>query len=140
MALGPALRMVGRWLMAASYVAVGVSHFTNPTFFLAIMPPYLPWHEELVALSGVAEIVGGVGVLFPATRRLAGWWIIALLIAVYPANIHMLINDVYPPGVEPNRLMLWLRMPVQFIFGLWALWACEIWPKPKRAAADPATR
>ena len=66
--------------------------------------------------------------------------VIALLIAVYPANIHMLINDVYPPGVEPNRLMLWLRMPVQFIFGLWALWACEIWPKPKRAAADSATR
>ena len=131
---GAVLRTLGRWLLAASYISVGVSHFTNPAFFLAIMPPYLPWHDALVAISGAAEIAGGIGVLFPATRRLAGWGIVALLIAVYPANIHMLVNDVYPPGVEPNRLLLWLRMPAQFLFALWALWACEIWPRPTTRA------
>ena len=136
---GDRFRAPARWLMALSYVSVGISHFTQPETFVAIMPPYLPAHHELVLLSGVFEILGGIGVLVPRTRRFAGWGILALLVAVYPANIHMLVNDIYLPGMEPNRLLLWLRMPLQLGFALWAAWACEIWPPVRPVYAGTVT-
>jgi uncharacterized membrane protein len=83
------LRMISRWLLAALMIGAGVMHFVNPGFFLKIMPPYLPYHLELVYFSGVCEIVLGILLLIPRYRRLAGWGIIALLIAVFPANIYV---------------------------------------------------
>ena len=77
------------YFMSISYVAVGVTHFTNSDFFLHIMPDYLPWHLELVYLSGIFEIILGILILFQQTRKLAGWGLIALLIAVFPANIYL---------------------------------------------------
>ena len=120
-----------RWLIAGSFVAVGVEHFRQPQLFVGIVPPYLPSHLALVYISGVFEVLGGVGLLWSRSRRFAGWGLIALLIAVYPANIHMLVNDVYLEGMARERWLLWLRMPLQFFFAGGVLIAAEIW-RPKR--------
>ncbi|MGF1468528.1 MAG: MauE/DoxX family redox-associated membrane protein [Sandaracinaceae bacterium] len=109
--------------MAALYIAAGVNHFVNPDFYLSIMPPYLPWHDALVALSGVAEVICGVGLLIPRTRAPAAWATIALLVAVFPANLHMAIADV-PMGSPPQStgLLRWIRLPVQLVLVAWAWW------------------
>ena len=95
------VKTISLWLMAAFYVFAGLNHFRAPEFYLPIMPPYLPWHAELVFLSGVAEVMIGVGLLVPRTRVLAAWGAIALLVAVFPANIHMALADV-PVGDPPQ--------------------------------------
>ncbi len=88
-----------------------------------MMPPYLPWHLQLVYLSGIAEIVCGVGVMIPPTRKLAAWATIALLLAVYPANIHVAVNNVPMLGAEEGAgLANWVRLPFQFILIAWAGW------------------
>ena len=115
------------FLMAAFYVAAGIAHFLTPEFYLEIMPPYLPWHLPLVVASGMAEIALGVLLLIPATRYAAAWGVVALLIAVFPANLHMAINQVQPAHApawmgQPTPLALWLRLPVQAFLVLWAWW------------------
>ena len=117
------LRRIFRYLLAVFFVLAGANHFWNPSFYLQIMPPYLPWHGELVFISGICEILGGIGVLFPQPlRRIAGWGLVALLIAIFPANLHMAMNDVPMPGRPPNPTLNWLRLPFQLVFILWALW------------------
>ncbi|ACY16793.1 DoxX family protein [Haliangium ochraceum DSM 14365] len=108
------------WLMAAVYVGAGVMHFLRPEAYAAIMPDYLPWHMALIYLSGVAEIVLGIAVLVPRTRRLAAWGIIALLIAVFPANIHAAVEQVSIAGADP--VINWYRLPLQAVFIAWAWW------------------
>jgi len=110
-------------LLALFFVGAGVNHFVNPDFYLAIVPPYLPAHGALVAVSGFFEIVGGLGVLLPATRSAAGWGLIALLLAVFPANLHMALNpEPFVAGGFP-RWALYARLPLQLVFILWAYWA-----------------
>jgi uncharacterized membrane protein len=117
------LRRIFRYLLAVCFVLAGANHFWNPRFYLQIMPPYLPWHSELVLISGVCEILGGIGVLFPQPlRRIAGWGLVALLIAVFPANLHVAMNNVPLPGRLPNPTLNWLRLPFQLVFIFWALW------------------
>lgn len=107
-------------LMSLFYTAAGINHFINPNFYLRMMPPYLPLHLELVYLSGLIEIALGIAIAIPRVRRLAAWGIIALLIAVYPANIHMALHpELFP---EFSRLGLYLRLPVQILFIAWAYW------------------
>jgi uncharacterized membrane protein len=114
-------KRIALFALSAMFVMVGVSHFTNPDFFVRIMPPYLPAHLELVYLSGVFEVIGGVAVLIPRVRALAGWGIILLLLAVYPANIHMALHpELFP---EVSRAAGLMRLPVQFLFMGWAYWA-----------------
>ena len=115
----PRLETVSLWLMAAFYVSAGVNHFLSPEFYLPIMPPYLPWHAELVFLSGVAEVLIGIGLLIPATRVLAAWGAIALLVAVFPANIHMALHPEHFPKFRKE--LLWARLPVQGLFA-WFTW------------------
>jgi uncharacterized membrane protein len=111
------------WLMGAFYVVAGANHFANEAFYVGIMPPYLPWHRELVWISGVAEIALGAAVLVPRTRRLAAWGLIALLIAVFPANVHVAVNDVPLGGAERGLgLWNWVRLPLQGVLILWAWW------------------
>jgi uncharacterized membrane protein len=86
----PSLRSLSRGLLAVLFIGAGVLHFVAPATYLHIMPPYLPAPLALVYLSGAAEIAGGVGLLIPATRQLAGWGLILLLLAVFPANVYML--------------------------------------------------
>jgi uncharacterized membrane protein len=111
------------WLMGAFYVFAGVNHFLSPDFYLPMMPPYLPLHLELVYLSGVAEIVLGIAVLVPSLRSAAAWGIILLLIAVFPANLHIALYNVPLGGaVEGLGVWNWVRPPFQAVFIAWAWW------------------
>ncbi len=114
------LKIAVKIFFALFFVAGGFNHFVNPPFYLKIMPPYLPWHYELVILSGIAEAVLGIALLIPKTSRLAAWGIIALLIAVFPANLHMTMHpELYP---EIPVIALWIRLPIQGLLILWAFW------------------
>lgn len=113
------LRTVLLFVLAAFFVVAGLNHFRDPGFYLAMMPPFLPWHRELVLWSGVFEVIGGVLVLVPALRRLAGWGLIALLIAVFPANIYAAVAHVQPPGEHIAPILLWVRLPFQALFIAW---------------------
>ncbi|QDT13500.1 DoxX family protein [Planctomycetes bacterium K23_9] len=115
----PSIKTVSKYLLASFMVGAGVTHFASPEFFLRIMPPYLPLHEELVMISGVCEIVLGVILMVPTTSRLAAWGIIALLIAVFPANLHVYQNQNLMPAPALVHL---LRLPLQGVFILWAFW------------------
>ena len=111
------------WLMALFYVFAGVMHFVSPDFYMPMMPPYLPAHLALIYLSGVAEIVLGIGVLVPAYRKVSAWGIIALLIAVFPANLHIAINNIPIGGAEVGLgIWNWPRLPLQGVLILWAWW------------------
>ena len=113
------------WLMAGFYTFAGFNHLMNPAFYLAIMPPDMPDPRWINVLSGLAEIVLGVFVLEPRTRVFAAWGIIALLIAIVPANIHVATANIGLPGGEPgtgNALLNWIRLPFQALFVLWAWW------------------
>ncbi len=124
-------KRVALLLMAALIIRAGVAHFTNPGGFVAIMPLYLPLHLELVYLSGVFEILGGIGALFSWTRRFAGWGLIALLIAVFPANLHMALNPELFPTIP--EWALYARLPLQLVFVAWVRWAT----KPDSTEASP---
>jgi uncharacterized membrane protein len=131
----PLLRVAARWLLAVSLVGVGVTHFTGPEPYMEIMPPPLaPWALELVYLSGFFEILGGLGLLWTRTRTLAGWGVLALLVAVFPANIYMATHGVGFAGMEPNPAALWLRLPLQFVLMAVAWWVS----RPEPTAADQA--
>lgn len=113
------LRSVAILVVAAYFFIGGVTHFTNPDFFVEIMPPYLPYHLEIVWISGGFEILGALGLILPQTRLLAGYGLIALTIAVTPANIHMAMNpDLFP---DAQQSLLYMRLVLQ-IFLLWLIW------------------
>jgi uncharacterized membrane protein len=114
-------RSLALLLLALFWIAAGINHFWHPDFYLRIMPPWLPAHAELVWWSGVAEVVGGIAVLIPRIRQQAGWGLIALLVAVYPANIEMALHPERFPGISP--LALYGRLPFQLLFVAWAWWA-----------------
>ena len=114
------VKLVLMVLMAGFYIFGGANHVLNPDFYLNIMPPYIPSHGAAVALSGVAEVLLGVLLLWPGTRRLAAWGIIAMLVAFLPVHIHMLMNSgLYP---EVSLAILWGRFPAQALLALWAYW------------------
>ena len=104
--------------MSLFYVAAGINHFLNTGPYLAIMPPYLPWHPELVHISGVAEIVLGILLVPASTRHLAAWGIIILLVMVFPANVQMMIN--YLQEHNDKTWLTMARLPLQLLLILWA--------------------
>ena len=117
------VKQVFLWVMGLLYVIAGTTHFANTNFYLRIMPDYLPWHLGLVYLSGAFEILLGVLVVVPSTTRLAAWGLIALLIAVFPANIHMAVHQIpMQEGAAPNPVALLLRLPFQAVLIAWAWW------------------
>lgn len=109
-------------LLTVVMLLAGAAHFTMTATYVAIMPSYLPSPLALVYLSGVLEILLAIGLQIPATRRLAAWGLVALLIAVLPANINQAIHNLQPPGLEMSPTMLWVRLPMQLIFIAWAYW------------------
>ncbi len=113
-------KRVGLLLMAGLIINAGIAHFTNPDVFVDILPPYLPAHLALVYISGLFEILGGVGALFHRSRRLAGWGLIALLIAVFPANLHMALNPDMFQTIP--AWALYVRLPLQLVFIAWVWW------------------
>ena len=112
------------YLLGAVFVVAGVMHFVAPRPFADVVPRELPRPMALVYLSGVAEILLGLGVMVPRTRRLSAWGLIGLLLAVFPANVNMAVRDVAVRGVsyEPADWMLWARLPLQGVLVLWAWW------------------
>jgi uncharacterized membrane protein len=113
------------WAMAAFYVLAGFNHLVNPDLYVAIIPPELPEPEWLNLVAGIAEIVLGVYVLEPRVRALAAWGLVALLVAVFPANVYVALENVGLPGGQPgtgNPLVNWARLPLQALFVAWAWW------------------
>jgi uncharacterized membrane protein len=115
-------KQVSLWVMALFYVVAGINHFRDPGFYLQMMPPYIPWHKTVIAISGVAEIALGVALLIPRCSRWAAWGVIALLIAVYPANVYMWTADVHIDGQAVPPLFHAIRLPAQALLILWAYW------------------
>jgi uncharacterized membrane protein len=115
------------YAMGALYVVAGAMHFVVPGVYAQIVPPAFPRPLALVYLSGAAEILLGVGVIVPRTRRLAAWGLVALLIAVFPANVYMATHDVVLEGVPawaatPSDAATWARLPFQLVLVAWAWW------------------
>jgi uncharacterized membrane protein len=110
--------VVRRWGLGLAFVAAGVNHFVNPDFYARIMPPYFPWPAELVAVSGAAEVALGLLALPARTAPAAGWGLVALLAAVFPANVHMALHPEEFPHVPP--WLLYARLPLQGLFVWWA--------------------
>lgn len=108
--------------MSFAYTYVGVRHFIDPNFFLAIMPNYLSFHLEFVYLSGIAEIILGLMLLFKKTRKLAGFGLIILLILVFPANIHLVQSELSQSLLGVTREQSIIRLPFQALFILIAYW------------------
>ena len=104
-------------LLGTFFLAAGLLHFLKPKAYASTVPDALPRKREIVYVSGVAELAGGAGVLAAPTRRAAGWWLIATLIAVFPANVNMAVNaDRFRAVPEP---VLWARLPVQGLLIAW---------------------
>ena len=113
------LRTALRWLLGIAMILAGANHFLNADFYVAIMPPYLPWHRALVLVSGVAEVALGAAVLVPRLKRPAGWGLIALFVAVFPANLHMALH---PADYDVPTWALYLRLPLQGVLIAWVWW------------------
>ena len=105
-------------IMGVIYIVAGLNHFKNPKIYKTIMPPYIPFPEFMIFISGVIEVILGAGLLWPVTRILAAWGIIALLIAVLPPHIYMIQNRQQWSRIP--AWALWLRLPLQGLLMLWA--------------------
>jgi uncharacterized membrane protein len=113
----PSVRSLWLWIIAAFFVVAGANHFAHPAPYRSMMPSYLPWPDGLIWISGIAEMLGGLGLLLPQTRRLAAWGLIALLVAVFHANVNVALHGW--PGVDLAPWILWLRLPFQPLFAWW---------------------
>lgn len=113
-------RTISRWVLTIFMVGAGVNHFLSPEPYVGMMPAALPAPWALVYASGVAEILGGLGLILPATRRLAAWGLIALFLAVFPANLNMALNHLPLGTRELPSWALWARLPLQLALIAWA--------------------
>ena len=125
------IKTLTRFVFGALFVVAGLNHFRNPGFYVGIMPPYLPWPLALVYISGVAEAVLGALLPFPTWTVMAAWGLIALLIAVFPANVHMAMHPDLYPSISPTALLI--RLPVQGLLVAWACWYTRRSAEPARA-------
>jgi len=112
-------------LAAIFYVGAGALHFIKTDAYLRIMPPYIPWHLAMVRISGVFEILGGLGLLVQRTRRAAAWGLVALLIAVFPANVYMATNPIEAGAASIAPILRWGRLPLQALLVWWLLWCTK---------------
>ena len=111
------------FLVAFFYINVGIKHFTEPYWFMHIMPPYIPFHLELVYLSGFIEVVLGLLLFIPKSRKIASYGLILLLIAVYPANIYLALNEIPQQKIGISSFAAsWIRLPLQFVLIGVSIW------------------
>ena len=106
-------------VLGVFFITAGLIHFVATDEYVAMMPVYLPWHEELVYLSGLLELAGGIGVMTPAFRRASGIGLIVLLVAVFPANVHVAMHGLPVGQTQLPVWGLWLRLPLQIVFLYW---------------------
>lgn len=116
------LEAILRVVLAVVMVGAGVKHFTDADLFVAMVPSWLPQPLWLVWISGVAEVAGGLGILVPAVRRAAGLGLIALYVAVFPANVNMALHDLPLGATHVPTWALWARLPLQGVLIAWAWW------------------
>ena len=116
------IKLITIYFMSISYTYVGVRHFIDPDFFLAIMPNYLPYHLEFVYLSGIAEITFGILLLFKKTRTYAAYGLIILLVCVFPANIHLVESELSQSILDATKTQTIIRLPFQILFISLAYW------------------
>ena len=114
------IKFILKLVLATFFVLAGVNHFIHTAFYLWIMPPYLPSPLFLIYLSGAFEVLLGALLLIRRFTRVAAWGLIALLIAVFPANLHMATNQALSP--EYRAVLLWFRLPLQGVLIAWAYW------------------
>lgn len=133
-----------RLALALALLLIGVDHWLTPARYLAMMPPYLPWHLELVLLTGACELAGALGLLWSRTRRLAGGLLALYFVCVFPANLHNALHGLSVDGLPSVQWYYWLRLPFQPLIILWTLYAAGLlrWPQPfsSRGGKSPAHR
>lgn len=120
------MKKAALYIMALFYMGAGINHFIHPRFYTAIMPSWLQWHSALVLISGIAELLLGIFLIPVSTRRVAAWGLIALLVAVFPANVQMMMNYIHEQN--PKTWISILRLPLQALLIWWA-W---IYTKPSK--------
>jgi uncharacterized membrane protein len=120
-----AAQKIGLVAAAISYVVAGTLHFIQTGAYLRIMPPYIPWHLFMVRASGVCEILGGLGLLIPSTRRFSAWGLVALLIAVFPANVYMATDPLDAGAESIAPAVRWGRLALQPLLIWWVLWCTK---------------
>lgn len=118
------IKLITIYLMGLFYIQIGIKHFTNAEWFMQIMPPYLPFHLELVYISGFFEILLGLMLFIRKLRPIAGWGLILLLIAVFPANIYLAQTNGKAMDITP--LIAWGRLPFQAVFIALAYWHSKL--------------
>ncbi|MCU0794280.1 MAG: DoxX family membrane protein [Opitutaceae bacterium] len=118
------------------FIVAGLAHFVAPHLYDPMMPDWLPAasHRPLIYLSGLAELAGGIGVFTTRFRRAAAWGLIALLVAIFPANLHVALDPAAGAAFGPSQTLLWLRLPFQALFIAWVWWTCLL-PRGVRAPA-----
>ncbi len=126
----PLIATVGKWTFAALFIAAGIGHFVAPDMYVRIMPPYLPFHRPLVFLSGAIEVILGVLLLIPRYSRFAAWGLIALLVAIFPANIYLYQHQEI---LRASPIVHLIRLPLQGVLILWAFAYTRKWPLPSDA-------
>lgn len=113
---------IARRVLALFFIVAGVNHFLAPEIYLGMMPAWLPFKEAANLISGAAEIAGGIGLLIPRFRRAAAWGLIALLVAIFPANLQVALQGSMPGLDNAPAWLLWLRLPFQIVFIAWVWW------------------
>jgi len=111
-----------RWLASLFFIIAGANHFIMPDFYLAMMPSFMPFKEFFVVVTGIAEIVLGIAIQFPAIRRRAGMSLIGLLIAIFPANIYVALVQPPLPNLDYTPESMWWRLLLQPLFIVWIWW------------------
>ncbi len=109
-------------VFAICIIVAGITHFIAPDTYVKIVPPQLPYPEAIVYISGFFEILGGIGLLIPLVSQAAAWGLVLLLIAVYPANINMAVNNIHLDNVPDGNWFQAIRLPFQFVLIAWAYW------------------
>ena len=115
-----------RGLVSIIFIGAGCLHLALPDPFLDAMPPSIPYPKAMIYLSGICEVAGGIGILIPRMRKLSAGGLILLLVAVFPANIHMFTVEWRKPEITWYSLFLLLRLPLQLVFMLWVCWARQV--------------
>jgi len=128
------IKRAGLYIQSCGYMLAGINHFWHTEIYKAIMPPWLPWHYPLIYISGVCELVLGALLLPVATRRMAAWGIILMLVAIFPANIQMAVN--YTKEHHPYTWISYVRLPLQAVLIWWAwLYARKKYPSNSENAS-----
>ena len=127
--------------LGAFFIVAGLAHFVAPHLYDPMMPDWLPAasHRPLIYFTGLAELAGGIGILTTRFRRAAARGLVALLVAIFPANLHVALDPAAGEAFGPSQAVLWLRLPFQAVFIAWVWWTC-LRPRAAGLTTPPATR